>query len=268
MGRRSRPGRRVVSSISLAAQRGAALATVAALAALTTPAALGATPSACDPLDPAECLQPFPNDFFTVADRTTATGRRLAIPRAAMPTNKGGRPIDPTDIDRFDGFSPGNLIVTKVPGLDNPQAFAADRARPDHRHGPRLRPPPAGRADRRGDRQAAAHLGRARQPRRQSPTDVNLILRPGRNLREGHRFIVALRGLRDADRHGSSGSPGPPSVSTATRSSATRRRSRPAARTWRTSSPASAGRACARDDLYLAWDFTVASRRSLSSRVP
>ena len=28
--------------------------------------------------------------------------------------------------------------------------------------------------------------------------DVNLIIRPTRNFTEGHRYIVALRGLRDA----------------------------------------------------------------------
>ena len=31
----------------------------------------------CDPLDPAVCLQPFPNDYFTVADPSTDTGRRV-----------------------------------------------------------------------------------------------------------------------------------------------------------------------------------------------
>ena len=31
----------------------------------------------CDFLDPAVCLQPWPNDYFTVADATTDTGRRL-----------------------------------------------------------------------------------------------------------------------------------------------------------------------------------------------
>jgi hypothetical protein len=74
----------------------------------------------CDPLDPAHCLQPWPNDFYTVPDASTDTGRRLALNPAAMPRNVGGVPIDPTEYNRNDGFSPGNLIVTKVPGLDTP----------------------------------------------------------------------------------------------------------------------------------------------------
>ena len=33
----------------------------------------------CDPLVPGHCLLPWPNDFFTVEDETSATGRRLAL---------------------------------------------------------------------------------------------------------------------------------------------------------------------------------------------
>ena len=32
-------------------------------------------------------------------------------------------PIDPTEYNRNDGFSPGSMLVTRVPGLDNPKAF-------------------------------------------------------------------------------------------------------------------------------------------------
>ena len=42
----------------------------------------------CDPIDPAACLLPFPNDFFTVADATTDTGRRVNFSPLAMP--RGG----------------------------------------------------------------------------------------------------------------------------------------------------------------------------------
>ena len=36
--------------------------------------------------------------------------------------------IDTTDQNRADGFSPGNMIVTRVPGLDSPAGVRADRA--------------------------------------------------------------------------------------------------------------------------------------------
>ena len=31
----------------------------------------------CDPIDTSACLMPWPNDYFTVADAGTATGKRL-----------------------------------------------------------------------------------------------------------------------------------------------------------------------------------------------
>src|SRR5262245_9533849 len=64
--------------------------------------------SRCDFMDPAGCLQPWPNDYFTVADATTDTGRRLNLNAASMPANQNGIHIDPTDANRADGFSPGN----------------------------------------------------------------------------------------------------------------------------------------------------------------
>src|SRR4051794_40946441 len=97
------------------AAMGRGLAAVALLPALTTPTAAQAQPS----------LLPWPNDGLTKRDKTTDTGRRLNLPKAAMPRNKDGVPIDPTDMNRADGFSPGSMIIIKIPGLDNPAALAA-----------------------------------------------------------------------------------------------------------------------------------------------
>jgi hypothetical protein len=83
-----------------------------------------AAANGCDPIDPSLCLFPWPNDYFTRPDRSTATGLRLHINPLATPRNKSGVPIDPTDWNRLDGFSPGSIIVTHVPGVDNPSAFA------------------------------------------------------------------------------------------------------------------------------------------------
>src|SRR3954454_17500306 len=98
-----------------------------ALVCLVLLIVLAAAPAAaqakCDGLDPSACLLPFPNDSFTKADASTPTGRRLNFSLLGMPSNKAGKPIDPTDWNRADGFSPGSLIVTKVPGLDTPTAL-------------------------------------------------------------------------------------------------------------------------------------------------
>ena len=77
----------------------------------------------CDFLDPTVCLQPWPNDYFTVADGSTDTGRRLDFDQASMPANKIGQPIEVDDYLRADGYSPGNMIVVKVPQVQTQAAF-------------------------------------------------------------------------------------------------------------------------------------------------
>src|SRR3954454_12168662 len=89
----------------------------------------GASPK-CDPFDPSVCLQPFPNDYFTKADPATATGRRIDLSADQMPRNAAGKPIQPDEWNRSDGFSPGSEITLHVPGLDNQAAFDATGAVP------------------------------------------------------------------------------------------------------------------------------------------
>ncbi|MBK8294571.1 MAG: hypothetical protein IPK93_07275 [Solirubrobacterales bacterium] len=80
------------------------------------------TKSTCDPLDPTVCMQPWPSDFYTKA-ADTKTGRQLDIPVDAMPKNASGKSITLPDTNRADGFSPGNLVVAKVPEVETPAAF-------------------------------------------------------------------------------------------------------------------------------------------------
>ena len=72
----------------------------------------------CDPLVPEACLLPFPNDYFTVRDRTTSTRRRIHFIAESLPANEDGTHIDPTDLNRNDGFSPGAAVLTWAPGVD------------------------------------------------------------------------------------------------------------------------------------------------------
>ena len=78
----------------------------------------------CDFLDPAVCLQPWPNDYFTVADGTTDTGRRLDLNQAVdAEEQERARRSTTTDYLRADGFSPGNMIIVKVPEVQTQAAF-------------------------------------------------------------------------------------------------------------------------------------------------
>jgi hypothetical protein len=64
------------------------------------------------------CMLPFPDDYYTVPDPTSPTGRRIDFTAQGMPTNVLGQPIDPTPYDASDGFSQGATILLKVPGID------------------------------------------------------------------------------------------------------------------------------------------------------
>ena len=222
----------------------------------------------CDFMDPTVCLQPWPNDYFTVPDSNTATGRRLNLNVNSMPANRFGVHIDPTDYNRADGFSPGNLITVKIPQVETQAAFDNSGFVPVnnlHKYDDDNQPVVVIDAAT-GERQPIfAELDA--NPNHYSPgdyKDVNLIIRPARNFEEGHRYIVALRGLRDAQNN-----PVDPPMPF---------------RVYRdrlvTQDPAIESRrdhmeslistlqqnGFARSNLYMTWDFTVASEHSLAGR--
>lgn len=80
----------------------------------------------CDFMNPDYCQFPWPSDYFTTEDATSPTGRRVDLNLLGMPMNLVGLPIRPDEWNRNDGFSPGQLIVTHVPGLDPAVSGIAD----------------------------------------------------------------------------------------------------------------------------------------------
>ena len=256
----------MVESLKLAVALVAAALLLAA-PAQATPAGSGGidldNAERCDFLDQAVCLFPWPNDYYTVADRSTDTGRRLNLDVDSMPRNSSGLPIDPSEYNRSDGFSPGQLIVTKVPGLDTPEAFRRTGA------------VPVTDLARSFDRGQPIVVINARTHRRHliwseldsnptDPADVALLIRPAVNLEEGTRYIVALRNLRDASGRILR-------ASRAFRIYRDRKRTREPVIERRRRHMESIFRTLRRADirrhsLYLAWDFTVGSERNLSQR--
>ena len=93
-------------------------------------------PDRCNPLGGEGCLLPWPSAIYEVADSSTATGRRIAIPIEAMPKNIDGISIDPVWVNRWDGFSPTGPMLAEfptgvsydgLPSFKNPdQSLAAD----------------------------------------------------------------------------------------------------------------------------------------------
>jgi hypothetical protein len=214
----------------------------------------------CDILAAAKCLMPFPNDFFTERDDSSATGRRVHLRSDAMPTNSSGVPINPTEWNRNDGFSPGSAIVTYVAGLD----LARSGAAPITDIGASLDPDqPIVLLD--------ADTGRhwpffAELDSQADPPDARaLIIRPARNLIEGHRYVIALRNLVDtngvpigAERGFQLYRDGIPTFTPAVEA-----RRPHLERVFDELDHAGVDR----HDLFLAWDFTVASAENLAGRM-
>ena len=210
------------------------------------------------------CLFPWPSDHYTVSDPSTPTGLRVNLDIASTPANGSGTHINPAGINQSDGFSPGESIVTRVPGLDNPTAFQKTGAVPltdmDQAFAPNQ---PIVLIDAStGQRQL---IWSELDANATSPGNTDLIIRPGRNLIEGHRYIVAMRDLKD-----SAGNviPAPPGFALYRDN-------------VKTDMPAIEGRRAHFDEifgklqqagipranLYDAWDFTVASTQNITRRM-
>ena len=209
------------------------------------------------------CLLPFPDDYNTASDPSTATGRRIDLHPGAMPKNAARTPIDPSPYAGNDGFSPGVGIVLKVPGLDSAAALQQTGAVPINHIG------------RYADPNAPVVVIDATTGQRWpiwteidsnggSAAKTALEIHPAVNFASGHRYIVALRNLKDA---GGQTIPTPEGfryyrdqlASSEGPINAQRARFESIFNPLR-----SAG--IRRSDLYLAWDFTVATDENIAAR--
>jgi len=249
------------------AGRNRALATVGAFLVLgmiaAAPAATAATPAAdCQPyVEP--CLLPFPNNLFTKPDATSATGLRVDLPQAAMPTNTNNTQINVAPYDKFDGFSPGSSIIARVPGLDNQTAF--DQTNP-------VRLSDMSQAFAPGAPIVVLDMTTGQRALIWSELDsqagdaqhTTLLIHPGKSLIEGHRYAVALRSMKDASGQ----------TLAAPDWFARLRDDRPLLKgeisqkeRYGQIFKALKDAGIDRRTLYEAWDFTVASEKSLTSRM-
>jgi hypothetical protein len=210
------------------------------------------------------CMLPFPDDYYTVADSTTATGRRVNLQTPAMPANASNVHVDSAPYDLNDGFSPGQAIVLRVPGLDNPTALANTDAVPINHLG------------RYTEKNAPVVVIDAKTGKRwpiwveidsnaTSAAKTALEIHPARNFAAKHRYIVALRNLKDSSGKTIAAPEG--------------------FRYYRDELPSSKGpikkqrkrfdsifstlkkAGIDRSNLYLSWDFTVASDANIAGRM-
>lgn len=210
-------------------------------------------PLACDPLVPSYCGYPFPSDVYTVEDDTSPTGRRVAFKTAGLPKGKDGHEQDPAPWAKADGFSASSALVAEFPGatekglpgvLDLEASLAEDSPTVliDAETGERV-----------------LHFSELDHSKDLDTTPAFLI-HPAIALKDGHRYIVAIRGLVDAEDKPIPPSPAFAALRDETDSEDGTVSARRALYDDIFSKLEDAG--VARNDLLLAWDFTTASRES------
>jgi hypothetical protein len=233
-------------------------ATLDAGSAALLSAQIAAAPD-CDPLDAASCLLPFPSDHFMVADRSTSTGRRVDFPKGLLP-NVHGATLDPTEWNRNDGFSPGTPILVKATGVD----LAASKLPTLSDVGASLRSSSGSVLVDMDTGKRVAHWAEL-DAGTTSDDQRLLIVHPAAALPEGHRIAVGLVGLRRAD---GTSLEAPLAFRTyrdrlGTSIGAIESRRPEMERVL----AALDGAGASRSNLWLGWDFTVASKRNLTERL-
>ncbi|HET6911220.1 MAG TPA: hypothetical protein VFH54_17970 [Mycobacteriales bacterium] len=228
-------------------------------------------PAGCDPLDPAQCMLPYPNDWFTKPDTTSATGRRLDLNVLAMPRNVAGKPIEPQEWNRSDGFSAGAQILTVVPGMTKNSDLAPSGL------------PPVTDLGMNGGKNLGVvlldeetgeqwpvwvEIDQYTQEDGAEPAGVigsvqqDLMIHPAVNLTDGHRYIVALRHLVTDN-----GTIAQPSAAFKAYRDGTASATDPRTKHMNSIFTTLEAAGVDRKDLYLAWDFTTASTANVTGRL-
>ncbi|WP_426574828.1 DUF4214 domain-containing protein [Aquihabitans sp. McL0605] len=144
--------------------------------------------------DPTYCLLPFPSSRQTVKDASTVTGVRVALKPEWMPANASGKHIDPVEWNRNDGFSPGQAIVVRVPGIDVAKTGLAGQT--DIGASLDDDAPIAIIDQKTGERQPYFAELDSNVPAG-SPDQV-LYVRPAIDYKAGHTYVVGMTHMKDA----------------------------------------------------------------------
>lgn len=234
-------------------------------------------PDQCEILNNAECLLPYPSSRFLVEDSSTATGFRLNIPAIGLPP-LNGPPVDPAPLNRVDGFSPMVQIMMHFPQGVDAAVSNASRLLPAGCCGQPVGPPwidTRTSTERSLDPDSPSVLIDAATGERVlhwlendahangNPARQALIMRPGKSLIPGHRYIVAMRNLKTTDGADIVAEPAFAALRDNRPSSIDAINSRRAAMDSQVFAVLDAN-GIARGDLVLAFDFTVQSEQQLT----
>merc|ERR1712100_183017 len=223
-------------------------------------AQIATTLGPCDPISPIKCMLPFPNDFFTIDDDSTVTGKRLRLTNETFPLSDAGESINATEWNMLDGFSPLPVITSYFGdvSLDNIPPHK-DIARSLVSNCPTIILDTV-------TMERVAHWGELDETTK-ATTERAFMMWPAQRLVSGRRYIVAMRNMISE----SSGLPVEPSAAfLALRDNTTS--SDPSIYLRRNHFnedifPLLGEIGVSRDSLQLAWDFTVGSTESITGRL-
>lgn len=216
-----------------------------------------------DPGSPA-CLSPFPDDYYTTSDPSSPTGLRVNFTNQEMPANDEGEHIEAEPYEASDGFSPGSVILVKVPGIDSTEAVKHMKAVPINHLAQYTRA------------NAPVVVIDAETGKRwpiwveidDTPADSSnrvLEIHPAVNFEAGQRYIVALRNLKGTHGEALEAPAGFRYFRDEVPSEQEQVNSRRGHFNELFSKLEAAG--IKRESLYLAWDFTVASVANDTARM-
>lgn len=208
----------------------------------------------CNPLAvTAECLPPFPSDFLTRDDPSTPTRRRLALPRNALMTPPGTTPIDMAPFNRADGW-PTSMPILAHLGAALRAEDLTDIRRPE-------------RSVEATNPIAIFDMTARRRVPFLSEMDANardaaraaLLVRPLEPLAFSTRHVVVIRrSVRTVG--GTEPAPSPGFVALRDRTPSSDPRIESARARYEEVFTFLAAQGIPREEVYLAWDFTTASR--------
>lgn len=203
----------------------------------------------CDPLVPEVCAFPFPNDFYTRPVKETSTGKCVSLRRGFFGET------DPTVFNRADGFSASSTILFQLPD-------GVDRGFP--------KPTDEGIASSIETSSKTIVLDAesgeliphfAEEDKNATSAETRaLTIRPVIRLKDGHRYIVAVRGVENSSGDVIAPSEAFLALRDGRSSDDPRIESRRAHYEGIFKALEDAG--IEKDSLQLAWDFTTASTES------
>ncbi|HEX4467260.1 MAG TPA: hypothetical protein VH025_08725 [Solirubrobacteraceae bacterium] len=209
------------------------------------------------------CMLPFPDDFYTVADPTSATGRRIAFKTESTPTNVKGEHVEAAAYNAADGFSPGSVILAHVPGLQTVADVTASKAVPINKL-KRYKMPNTSVVVIDATTGQRWPIWVEIDSTAKTAGKADLEIHPAVNFTAGDRYIVALRNLKNAAGEKLQAPAGFRYFrdNVASEQEAINERRPHFEELFSTLEGAGVGRS----NLYLAWDFTVASDESNTKR--